>query len=313
MGPLVGIAQGAALERDAADFEREAVEPTGAGDVRNDPHTPSLQGLDKGQHRLRAGSEDFIQNLLQLQPRRLLAGAHRQVDLPFPELPACRQGKSPVVTIGWPPGDREMVQALQLLDDAGAAQVLVAPEVDRAAGADAAGDEVYMLALRVVMQHVDARVIRGEPHACEVVVADALPLLRRQGFAGRQTQGVVPDGLADVRTQGAHGRKFAGELAHVGTGHRAADEHAGAVFVILVAAEDIPQDPLEPGTPLDPIHPLHSPSSCLWRAVISALRSSTSMDRISPTSGNNAPDSRALLMAAAIWLRLAPTRASCCH
>jgi hypothetical protein len=77
MGPLVGIAQGAALERDAADFEREAVEPTSAGDVRNDPHTPGLQRLDKFLDGLRAGSEDFIQNLLQLQPRRLVADAHR--------------------------------------------------------------------------------------------------------------------------------------------------------------------------------------------------------------------------------------------
>lgn len=256
--------------------------------------------MDKCLDGLRAGSEDFIQNLLQLQPRRLVADAHRQVDLALLELPACRHDESPVVTIGRPSGDHQVVQALEFLDDASAAQVLVAPEVDRAAGADAAGDEVHVLAFAVVVQHVDARVIRGEPHACEVVVADALPLLRRQGFAGRQTQGVVPDGLADVLSQSAHGRELAGELACVGTGHVAADEHAGAVLMVLVTAEHVPQDTRESGAAFDALHAFHALSSWLFRALSKALRTSTSTARRSSRSGSAAPARRAALMAAAI-------------
>jgi hypothetical protein len=309
-GPFVGSAEGAALESHAVNLEREPVQRAGRGDVGNDGHALRLQGVDELLHGLRTGGKGGIQDLLQLQAERQDARAQGRFDLAFLHLFALGQNDLAVTVtcVRCALGEGEAVHALKALNDSGADEVFIAAQIHRTGCTDARGQDVDMLALGVVMHHVAARMIGGESHALHVVVTQGFPAFWGQRFTRGQAQRVVPDGLANVGTQGANSSEFAAELAHVGAGHVAADQRAGFLFVCGIAPKHIVERATESAAALDAVHAFHvsvswSISSSVSSSVLAArrvLRSARSTSRMSATLGRDAPENRAELRAAAI-------------
>lgn len=182
---------------------------------------------------------------MQALARRLLAHPDSHVDLLVGQFlllgaritQAGRQGQT-----------MRVLKRLRRLDGA-AGLPLTKP--DFAVQPDTTGDDMDVVLVGVLVAHGHPR--RGgriKAHALHEVAGHGFPLVSTQALAGRQRQRAMPDWLADVRAQLAHGGELPRQFARVVPAHVAADA-LRILIVRSVAAnvKDVVQRTAKAGPP----------------------------------------------------------------
>lgn len=178
------IAQLAAFEGHALDLKAETIEFFFAH-VGLHGDACGLQALDE-LHGGRLVFQCLVDQLDKLVSGRLIAGT-----LPLAKLAVSRallirhEDFSVLVLRAF--RDHQVVHFFETLNDLGAFQVLVLAQVQRAVEPDAAGNNVDVLPVLIVMHDVDALVGIAETHSFHVVISDLRPLLVGQLVALGQT------------------------------------------------------------------------------------------------------------------------------
>lgn len=94
---------------------------------------------------------------------------------------------------------------LKLLGRLDGAAGLPLAQPDISVQADAASNDVDVILVRVPVAHGHPRLALVKAHAPHEVGRHGFPFLGGQALARRQRKRAMPDGLADVRAQPAHG------------------------------------------------------------------------------------------------------------